>query len=123
MTGGAGPKRKGAAWERRVRDAFRARGFDCERAYGAGRNDDVGDLHVFDVPLDVDLDCKSAARCERAEWLDRLRARSDGIPFLIEKRRSRDVLDAYVTTDVRGLLDLFDALRVLDVRRSRNGDQ
>jgi hypothetical protein len=119
MTGGAGPKRKGAAWERRVRDAFRRAGFQCERAYGAGRRDDVGDLHLFDLDLDVLIDCKNAKRSERAAWIDEARAkcRAGTVPVVIEPRRGSDVVDAFVTLDLLGFALLLD-----EIRRLRNGD-
>ena len=121
MTGGAGPRRVGSAWERAVRDYLRGRGYDAERAYGAGRPDDVGDLIVGAwVPLLVE--CKVAKRSERASWIDEARAkvaawRSAAVPVIVEKRRRKPVDDAYVTLDLAGFCDLLDAVarRVSDL--------
>lgn len=116
MTGGARPKARGAAWERRVRDYFRERGYDCERAYGAGRHDDPGDL-ILGAWIPMLIDCKVAARSERARWIDELRrkigrlAGRAPIPFTVERRRSHPVAHAFVTFDLVGFVDLLDAFR------------
>ena len=114
MSGGAGPRRVGSEWERRVRDHFRARGFDAERAYGAGRADDVGDL-VVGAWVALLVECKAAARSERARWIDEAREkvsrwRSGAIPLVVEKRRRKPVGSAYVTLDLDGFLDLIDRI-------------
>ena len=121
MSGGAGPRRVGSQWERDVRDYFRSRGFDAERAYGAGRNDDVGDLIIGAwVPLLVEA--KAGKRSERAAWIDEARLkvdrwRSSAIPLVVEKRRRKKVEDAYVTLDLDGFCSLIEAVarRIADL--------
>ena len=120
MSGGAGPRRIGSDWERKVRDHLRRRGFDAERSYGAGRPDDVGDLVVGAwIPLLVE--CKAAKRSERAAWMDEARAkgpaRAGAVPLVVEKRRRKDVGSAFVTLDLDGFCDLIEAVarRVADL--------
>ncbi len=120
MNGGAGPRRVGSQWERDVRDYLSERGYDAERAYGAGRPDDVGDLIVGAwVPLLVE--CKVAKRSERAGWLDEARAKgpveAGAIPVIVEKRRRKGPGDAYVTLDLAGFCALIDAVarRIADL--------
>ncbi len=62
MTGGSAPKRKGSAFERDVVAYLREHGFpDAERAYGAGRPEDIGD--VVGIP-GVTVEVKNHARLE-----------------------------------------------------------
>lgn len=109
---GSAPRRRGSEWERRVRDYFRARGYDAERRYGAGRGDDVGDLVVGAwVPLLIE--CKAVQRSERSLWLDAARRKLPrldrrAVPVIVERRRSHDVSRAYVTLDLAGFCDLID---------------
>ena len=98
MTGGSSPKRKGSAFERDVVHYLQEHGFpDAERAYGAGRPEDIGD--VVGIP-GVCCECKAHARLELAQWVDetereRLNARQ---PFgvVIAKRRGKSTDNAYV---------------------------
>jgi len=59
--------RKGARWERELVAYLRAEGFDAERAYGAGRPEDVGD--IAGIP-GVVLEAKSCRRFELSAWCD-----------------------------------------------------
>jgi Holliday junction resolvase len=98
MTGGSAPKRKGSAFERDVVAYLREHGFsDAERAYGAGRPCDVGD--VVGIP-GVTVECKAARQIDLAGFVDeadreRVNARQ---PFgvAIIKRRSKSTAQAYV---------------------------
>jgi Holliday junction resolvase len=98
MTGGAGPKRRGSQFERDVVHHFRDHGFpDVERAYGAGRPEDIGD--VVGIP-GICCEIKNHARLELARWIDeaereRLNAKQ---PFavVIAKRRGKGAAQSYV---------------------------
>ena len=98
MTGGAGPKRKGSQFERDTVRYLQEHGFpDAERAFGAGRPEDIGDL--VGVP-GICCEVKNHARLELAQWVDeaereRLNARQ---PFgvVIAKRRGKGAAQSYV---------------------------
>ena len=60
-------KRKGSTFELDVVKFMREQGFPAERAYGAGRPDDRGD--IVGVPGFV-VECKNHARLELAVWCD-----------------------------------------------------
>lgn len=57
--------RKGARWERELVEFLRSAGFDVERAYGAGRPEDVGDI---DGIPGVVIEAKSCRRFELSVW-------------------------------------------------------
>jgi hypothetical protein len=98
VTGGAGPKRKGSAFERDVVHYLREHGFlDAERAYGAGRPEDIGD--VVGVP-GVTIECKAVRSIDLAGFVDeaereRINARQ---PYgvAVVKRRGKSTGQAYV---------------------------
>jgi hypothetical protein len=102
MTGGSAPKRKGSQFERDVVHYLREHGFsDCERAYGAGRPEDVGD--VAGVP-GVTIECKATKSINLAGFVDevereRLNARQ---PFgvVVVKRRGKGAADSYVVCNL-----------------------
>jgi Holliday junction resolvase len=90
-------KTKGDQWERDVVAYLRDHGHPhAERAYGAGRADDVGDIDG----LVTIIECKNAKRLDLAGWVDEMireRDRSQtGSGVLIVKRRGRPAGDAYV---------------------------
>lgn len=91
-------KIKGSAYERDVVKAFRALGFDAERAYGAGRPDDVGDIEIAGVP--VAIECKNTQRIDLAGHVDeaRVEARNAGVELgvVIVKRRGRPANESYM---------------------------
>ena len=98
MTGGSAPKRKGSQFERDVVRYLQEHGFpDAERAYGAGRPEDVGDIaNVTGICCEV----KNHARLELAQWVDeaereRINTRQ---PFgvVIAKRRGKGAAQSYV---------------------------
>ncbi len=96
MTGGAAPKRKGSQFEREVVTALRAFGVTAERAYGAGKSVDTGDIEVPGWCIEA----KACQRLELAAWLDeteRERAAA-GVPngALVVKRRGKSAVSAYV---------------------------
>jgi len=98
MTGGSAPKRKGSQFERDVVRYLRDHGFpDVERAYGAGRPADIGDL--VGLP-GICCEVKNHARLELASWVDeaereRINARQ---PYgvVIAKRRNKGAAQSYV---------------------------
>jgi Holliday junction resolvase len=100
VTGGAGPKRKGSQFERDVVAYLRDHGFpDCERAYGAGRPEDIGD--IAGVP-GVTLECKATKSIDLAGFVDeaereRVNARQ---PYgvAVVKRRGKSAADSYVVS-------------------------
>jgi hypothetical protein len=108
MTGGAGPKRRGSQYERDVVHYLQDHGFpDCERAYGAGRPADIGDL--VGLP-GLCCELKNHARLELARWVDeaereRLNAKQ---PFavVIAKRRGKSAAQSYVVMDLESFTRL-----------------
>jgi hypothetical protein len=97
VTGGAGPKRRGSAFERDVAHYLQEHGFpDASRAFGAGRPQDIGD--IVGIP-GVTVEVKNHARLELAEWIDetdreRVNARQ---PYgvVVVKRRGKPTGAAY----------------------------
>lgn len=102
-------KRKGDTWERSVVEYLKANGHRyAERAFGAGRRDDQGD--VLGLP-DVVLQVKNHHRLELAEWVDqaeeqRARARAD-LAVVVAKRRGRPAADAYCILPLSALARLL----------------
>ena len=100
--------RKGATYERGVAEYFRANGHPyVERAYGAGRPDDVGDL---DGVPGWALELKNHKTLALSGWLDeaeseRVNARAR-FAAVIAKRRGKSVGQSYVVMT----LDTFAAL-------------
>jgi hypothetical protein len=108
MTGGASQKRRGSTFERDVAGHLREHGFaDAERAYGAGRQLDRGDIQG--VPGWV-LECKAHKAIDLAGWCDeaereRVNA-SQPYSAVIAKRRGKATGAAYVVLS----LDAFARL-------------
>jgi hypothetical protein len=102
VTGGSAPKRKGSQFERDVVRYLQEHGFpDAERAYGAGRPEDVGD--IAGVP-GVTVECKATKSIDLAGFVDeaereRLNARQ---PYgvAVVKRRGRSAADSYVVCNL-----------------------
>lgn len=94
-------KTKGDQWERDFAKHLQAHGFPhAERAYGAGRPDDVGDI---DGTPGIVWELKNCKRFELGPWLEeaeteRLNANAY-IAAVIIKRRNRPARDAYVILD------------------------
>lgn len=110
-------KRKGDAFERDVVAYLRDQGFPyVERAYGAGRPDDVGDLDG--IPGWV-FELKNYRDFRLAEWMDETRreqaqARAQ-FGVVVVKRRQRPIAQAYVVMELEQLARLLaerDALGV-----------
>lgn len=95
-------KAKGSAFERDVVRHLRVNGFPhAERAYGAGRPDDRGD--IVGLP-GVVIECKNHARIDLAGWLaeaERERVNA-GARFgvVVYKRRGCNAAKAYVVMDL-----------------------
>lgn len=95
---GAAPRRKGSRFELEVARFLAANGHQhVERAYGAGRSDDRGDLDG--LPGWV-VEVKNHKSIDLAGWCDEAEAErvNAGQPFaaVVAKRRNRPVGDAYV---------------------------
>ena len=101
--------RKGATYERDVVEFFRTHGQPyAERAYGAGRPDDVGDL---DGVPGWALELKNHQKMAFAGWLDEaeverknLRARFCAV---IAKRRGKSAGHAYVVMTLATFAELL----------------
>ena len=108
MTGGSAPKRRGSQFERDVVHYLQEHGFaDAERAYGAGRPEDIGD--VVGIP-GVTIECKAARSIDLAGFADeaereRLNARQ---PYgvAIVKRRNKPIGAAYVVLNLEAFTRL-----------------
>jgi len=102
MTGGAAPARKGSQFERDVVTFLRDHGHPyVERAYGAGRADDKGDLDGIPGWC---LELKACRSLELGPWMDEL-AREQSHAHapngaLIIKRRMHATSDAFVVLDL-----------------------
>ena len=100
---GAGARRKGSLWEREIVEYLRAHGFPyAERAYGAGRPDDRGDI---DGVAGWVIEAKNQKTIELARWADEAKGEAENCQHpaypappwaVIAKRRGRPVSDAYV---------------------------
>lgn len=110
-------KRKGDTFERDVVAYLREQGFPyVERAYGAGRPEDVGDLDG--IPGWV-FELKNHKSIDLAGWVDEARreqanARAQ-FGVVVAKRRGRQAREAYVVMDLEQLARLLrerDALGV-----------
>lgn len=101
-------KQRGDRWEREVVDLMQAAGLTyVERAYGAGRHDDRGDLDG--LPRWI-VDCKDHAQHDFPGWLDSIhgkKRRADDYGAAIVKRRRRPAHEGYV------VLRLDDFARLL----------
>jgi hypothetical protein len=90
-------KAKGDQWERDTVAVFQANGLHhVERAYGAGRHDDRGDL--AGLPRWI-VDCKNHATLKLSEWIDSVHAkkrRPGDYGAVIIKRRLRGAEEGYV---------------------------
>jgi Holliday junction resolvase len=98
MTGGSAPKRKGSQFERDVVHFLREHGFpDAERAYGAGRPEDVGD--IAGVP-GVTVECKATRSIDLAGFVDEVERerRHARQPYgvVVAKRRNKGAAQSYV---------------------------
>lgn len=99
MTGGAAPKRKGSSFEREVACFLREHGHPyAERAYGAGRPQDVGDIDG--LPGYV-IECKAHRSLDLAAFVDEAvseahNAGTGVVPVVVAKRRGNAVGESYV---------------------------
>ena len=97
-TNGKAMKARGSQFERDVARYLAAHGHPyAERAYGAGRSDDRGDIDG--MPGWV-VECKAHKAMALAGWVDeavREAANAGGaVPVVVAKRRGRPTGDAYV---------------------------
>ncbi len=105
-------KAKGDAFERAVVDYLQTHGHRyAQRAFGAGRRDDQGD--VLGLP-GVVLQVKNHRRLELAAWVDqaeeqRARARAD-LAVVVAKRRGKPAADSYVVLSLGAFARLLAEL-------------
>jgi len=91
-------KTKGSQYERDVVKWLRSYGFPCaERAYGAGRHDDVGDIDGIDG---VVIECKNEKRINIPGYLQELddemiHADAETGVVLVKKRGTTNVSESY----------------------------
>jgi len=91
-------KRKGSKWELDTVKWLRANGYPCaERAYGAGRHDDVGDIDGIDG---VVIECKNEKAIRIPQYLRELEdeithADAETGVVLVKRRGSSNVSEAY----------------------------
>lgn len=102
-------KRKGSKWERDLVNWFNQHGHPgVERAYGAGRPDDRGDL--TGIP-GFTIEAKNHQKITLATFVDETarEAHNAGTPWYatIIKRRSRPPADAYVVMPLHIFADLI----------------
>ena len=102
-------KRKGSQWERDVATYLKDNGFPfAERAYGAGRPQDVGDI---DGLPGIVLEAKNCAKIELAAWMDEAATERANAwaryGVVIAKRRRKPVSDAYAIMPLSQLAQLL----------------
>jgi Holliday junction resolvase len=91
-------KRKGSEFERDTVKWLVSIGFEnAERAYGAGRQDDVGDI---DGIKHVTIECKNEKRIDLPQYLRELEvemahAKAKTGVVLVKRRGTKSVSDAY----------------------------
>ena len=91
-------KRKGSQYERDVVKWLVANGYPCaERAYGAGRHDDVGDIDGIDG---VVIECKNEKKFRIPQYLQELEdemihADAETGVVLIKKRGTSNISESY----------------------------
>ena len=91
-------KRKGSQYERDVVKWLVSMGYTCaERAYGAGRHDDVGDIDGIDG---VVIECKNEKRINIPGYLKELEdemihADAETGVVLIKKRGTSNISESY----------------------------
>ncbi len=96
-------KRKGDGFERAVVTVLRDAGhLYAERAYGAGRPADVGDIDG--LPGFV-IECKAHRALDLAGWVDEAiaeagRVGDDVVPVVVAKRRGKPTERAYVVLEL-----------------------
>ena len=90
-------KEKGSAWERTIVAALRAQGFNVERMYGAGRQDDRGDIRGLSGWT---IEAKDHAKHDLSGWQEELRVEMENgrtdLGAVVIKRRGMNVSGAYV---------------------------
>lgn len=107
--GGRNPGLRGDAFERAVVEYLNACDIEADRLYGAGRRDDQGDVVLWDH-LELYVDCKAHKALELGAWLSALRIKAGltRVPLVVAKRRQHRPEDAFVITDLRGLVRLLE---------------
>jgi Holliday junction resolvase len=91
-------KRKGSQYERDVVKWLRSMGYPCaERAYGAGRHDDVGDIDGING---VVIECKNEKAIRIPQYLRELEdemthADAETGVVLIKKRGTSNISESY----------------------------
>lgn len=103
-------KAKGSAWERTIVKALVERGFtDVERMYGAGRQDDRGDIRGLSGWT---IEAKDHARHDLSGWLEELRVEMENakndLGAVVIKRRQANVDRAYVLISWPVLIKLLE---------------
>lgn len=112
-------KRKGDTFERDVVTYLRDQGFPhVERAYGAGRPDDTGDLDGIPGWC---FELKNHQRIDLAAWVDEVRreqaAARAQFGVVVVKRRGRPAGQAYVVMELEQLARLLRERDALEVGR------
>jgi hypothetical protein len=111
-TNGARMKAKGSAFEREVVRVLRGHGHPrAERAYGAGRPRDIGDVsHVPGFAVEV----KACRSIDLAGWCDEATREAGNVGagtvgVVVAKRRRRPAEDAYVVLRLADFAELVAA--------------
>jgi Holliday junction resolvase len=103
-------KRKGSQYERDVVKWLVTNGYPCaERAYGAGRHDDVGDIDGIDG---VVVECKNEKKIDLSGYLKELdnemtHADAETGVVLIKKRGTTNVSESYAVMPAQLWVDLL----------------
>jgi len=103
-------KRKGSGYERDVVKWLVANGFPCaERAYGAGRHDDVGDIDGING---VVIECKNEKKITLSVYLQELsdemtHADAETGVVLVKKRGTTNVSESYAVMPAWLWVDLL----------------
>ncbi len=109
MTGGRSPKIKGSAFERDVVRYLQQHGLpDAERAFGAGRPEDIGD--IVGVP-GICIEAKACRALDLAGWCDEAEQERQNAkqPYgvVVVKRRGKGAAHTYDVCDLATITRLI----------------
>ena len=115
-------KRKGTAWESKVRDYLNSTGQAAHRIAQSGA--DQGDVHLNGL---WSIQCKDVAQQRYAEWVPAAERQADaaGLKYsaVVHKRRNLSVGEALVVMTLDQFADLTNQLRVAEMLGRQRGNK
>jgi hypothetical protein len=115
-------KRKGTAWESKVRDYLNSTGQAAHRIAQSGA--DQGDVHLNGL---WSIQCKDVAQQRYAEWVPAAERQADaaGLKYsaVVHKRRNLSAGEALVVMTLDQFADLTNQLRVAEMLGRQRGNK